>query len=155
MAKISAGLLMYKVVLNEPVYFLVHPGGPYFKNKQAGYWTIPKGAPQKNEPLLEAAKREFFEETGIRPEPPYITLESIQQKGGKTVHAWAFEGDWAASKGISSNHFEIEWPPRSGKRQHFPEIDEAQWVNESNAMLLINEAQQAFIKRLKTILSDA
>ena len=101
--------------------FLAHPGGPLFRNKDDGHWTIPKGEPPENEALLDAAVREFEEETGIKPHGPYLELGSIRQKGGKTVHAWAFEGNYDESQPVQSNTFEMQWPPGSGKICSFPE----------------------------------
>lgn len=150
---ISAGLLMYRVKENNLEVFLVHPGGPYFKNKDEGWWTIPKGLPEGKEVLLDAAVREFYEETGISPTEPFITLGSIKQKGGKQVQAWAFEGDWQESNGIKCNTFELEWPPRTGKRQQFAEVDKAAWMEEDIALTKINVAQQPLIYTLKVHLN--
>src|SRR5690349_2485033 len=123
-AHISAGLLMYRKVPGLE-FFLVHPGGPYFKNKTLGVWSIPKGLPENDEDLLITAQREFKEETGITPSPPFDPLGSIQQKAGKIVHAWSFSGSWDPTTGITCNTFSIEWPPRSGRFQEFPEQDQA------------------------------
>ena len=113
--KISAGLMMFRRrAAGELEVFLAHMGGPYFRNKDEGSWTIPKGEPEPGEGLFETATREFEEETGVAPEPPFTSLGSAKQRGGKLVHAWAFEGDWDASRTLTSNTFEIEWPPRSG-----------------------------------------
>lgn len=113
----SAGLLMY--VAGDPLkVLLAHPGGPYWTGKDLGVWTIPKGLPASGEDLLAAAQREFFEETGIRPSPPFLPLSPIRQKAGKLVHAWAFAGD-AAPATAGASMFEIEWPPKSGLRQRF------------------------------------
>src|SRR5688500_14851656 len=102
---LSAGLLMYRLHDQKEEYFLVHPGGPYFAKRDKGIWTIPKGLPEKGEDLLETAQREFFEETGITPSPPFFALGNIRQKGGKVVHAWAFAGQWDAGSGIKCNSF--------------------------------------------------
>src|SRR4051812_17548799 len=117
----SAGILMFKMD-QELKFLLVHPGGPFFSRKDAGYWTIPKGLPEVDEDFLSAAKREFFEETGHQPEGAFIELGTIIQKGGKRVHCWAVEGDFNVN-GLVSNTFEVEWPPKSGVKKTFPEID--------------------------------
>jgi predicted NUDIX family NTP pyrophosphohydrolase len=151
--KISAGLLLYRTINEHLEVFLVHPGGPFFRNKDEGIWTIPKGETENTESLLETAIREFKEETGIDPEAGhFIRLESIKQKGGKIVHAWAFEGDWDESTPIKSNYFELEWPPRSGKKQKFPEIDKAEFFTVEIARQKINPAQIDFIVRLERVL---
>jgi predicted NUDIX family NTP pyrophosphohydrolase len=147
----SAGLLMCRLSDQGLEYFLVHPGGPYFIKKQEGYWTIPKGLPEKNENLLEAAQREFLEETGIKPSLPFHELGSVKQKGGKTIHAWTFIGDWNAEQGLQCNEFEIEWPPRSGSRKKFPEVDKAEWMFFDKASMMINEAQRFFLQKAKEI----
>jgi len=145
----SAGLLMYRIHDDELQIFLAHMGGPYFKNRDNGYWTIPKGLIENNEPNKEAAKREFQEETGLVGEEPMFSLGEIKQKGGKIVYAWAFEYKGPDKVKISSNSFEIEWPPKSGKKKTFPEIDEAQFYKEEEARKKINPAQLPFIDRLK------
>jgi len=150
---ISYGLLMYKVKNQQLFVFIAHPGGPFFKNKQDGYWTIPKGEPSENEEPLNTAKREFFEETGINAEPPFIDLGEIKQKGGKKVQAWAFEKDIEV-KSITSNNFTIEWPPKSGKRQSFPEIDQAAFFILKEAERKINPAQLELLKKLEKKLFD-
>lgn len=151
--KISSGLLMYRKQNNQLEFFLVHPGGPYFKNRDDGAWSIPKGETENTESLLETAIREFKEETGIEPGvADFIALDSIKQKGGKTVHAWAFEGGWNENNLIKSNYFEIEWPPQSGKKQKFPEIDKAGFFSADIAKQKINSAQVEFLIRLEEIL---
>jgi predicted NUDIX family NTP pyrophosphohydrolase len=146
-AKVSAGLLLYRRRGGEIEVLLVHPGGPFFRNKDAGAWSIPKGEVEGDEDLLERAQIEFREESGIDPPPgPYFDLGTIQQKGGKTVHAWACEGDFTGPP--LSNTFQIEWPPRSGKMQEFPEIDRAEWFGLDEARVKINEAQRAFAEKL-------
>jgi len=131
---------MYRVRSNRVEFLLVHPGGPVWRNKDAGTWTIPKGEICQGEDALEAAKREFAEEVGSIPELHPIPLNSIQQKGGKIVHAWAFKGDLDATR-IQSNFFEMEWPPRSGRMQSFPEVDRAEWFDLATAKIKINPAQ--------------
>lgn len=147
--KISAGLLLFRTQNGHLEIFLVHPGGPYFSKKDKGAWTIPKGEVEEGESMLETAIREFHEETGLQPGVEFIALENIKQKGGKTVHAWAFEGDWDESKQLKSNEFEIEWPPRSGKKQKFPEIDKAEFFSLSVAKQKINPAQVEFLDKLE------
>lgn len=129
-------------------FLLVHPGGPFWKNKDAGAWTIPKGEVQPGEDLLIRAQTEFEEEIGITPSGNFVPIGSIKQKGGKTVHAWAFEGDLPHDFELKSNTFEIEWPPRSGKFKEFPEVDRAEFFPEEIARRKINPAQIAFLERL-------
>ena len=154
MSKVSAGLLMYRTRRSAaaPIeMFLVHPGGPYFARKDRGVWTIPKGEPATDEPLKVAALREFTEETGLSgPDDATGLLElgSIRQKGGKVVHCWAFEGHWDPAAGISSNTFDLEWPPRSGRIQTFPEVDRAAWFTPEAALTYILEAQGELLLRL-------
>lgn len=148
--KSSAGLLMYRKNNNKLEVFLVHPGGPYFKNKDEGVWTIPKGEIESEESIFEAAKREFQEETGIRPTGNFIPLDTVKQKGGKIIHAWAFEGDMSTFK---SNYFEMEWPPRSGRKQKFPEVDKALFFTIAEATRKINPAQIVFLERLGELLN--
>jgi predicted NUDIX family NTP pyrophosphohydrolase len=133
---------------------LVHPGGPYFRNKDEGAWTIPKGEVAVGEDRLTRARIEFEEELGMAPPATanWIELGSVKQKGGKTVHAWAFESDCPADFVAISNTFEIEWPPRSGRMQQFPEIDRAEFFSVEEAKKKINQAQIAFLDRLTEIL---
>lgn len=131
----------------ELQYFLVHPGGPYFRKKDAGAWTIPKGLPNEGEPLIDAAKREFEEETGIHPAPPFFDLGNIRQKGGKSVYAWGFIGDWDPVNRITCNEFVLEWPPGSGKKVMFPEVDKADWFSYDAALLKITAEQAPFLER--------
>jgi len=147
MAKQSAGLLLYQRRDNSLEVFLVHPGGPLWAKKDMGAWSIPKGEFDEEEPLL-AAKREFHEETGIpAPQGEYIPLKAVQQKGGKIVHAWAVAGEVDAEL-VISNKFEMEWPPRSGKKQSFPEIDRAAWFSVEEAQQKINPGQVRLIQEL-------
>ncbi|MDB4924527.1 NUDIX domain-containing protein [Mucilaginibacter sp.] len=147
MSKQSAGILLYRRVSDVLQVFLVHPGGPFYKNKDNGSWTIPKGEVLDSEDLLVAAKREFEEETGQAITGKFRQLNTIKQKGGKIVHGWAVEGDIDHTT-IKSNHFEIEWPPRSGKQQSFPEVDRAEWFDADTAKIKINPAQVGFIEVL-------
>lgn len=143
----SAGILLYRRLSGLQI-FLVHPGGPYWKNKEAGAWTIPKGEFTEDEEPLAAAKREFLEETGsVPPEGDYIELTPIKQKAGKLIHAWAAEGDIDAAN-ITSNTFRQEWPYKSGKWQSFPEVDKAAWFSVEEAKEMINAAQAALIEEL-------
>jgi predicted NUDIX family NTP pyrophosphohydrolase len=150
----SAGLLMYRINKKQLEVFLVHPGGPFFRNKDEGWWTIPKGIPDDGEELLKTAIREFKEETGITPSGPYHFLGYIRQKGGKVVHGWAFEGHWNPQYGITCNDFEIEWPPKSGKMKKFPEIDKADWLTLQEAHQKINQQQRIFLIKIEEILGS-
>jgi len=140
MAKTSAGLLMYRVREGELQVLLVHPGGPFWKNKDHGAWMIPKGEVTEEEDLLEAAKREFREETGFGAEGTFVPLGSVKHRSGKVVHAWAFEGDLDPNA-IRSNVFKMEWPPKSGQQREFPEIDKAAFfsIEEAPRMMLPSE----------------
>ena len=127
---------------------LAHPGGPFFAKKDEGSWTIPKGLVDESEPDLEAAKREFEEETSIKVlSGIFFSLGEIRQKGGKMVAAWAFEGDCDPGS-VCSNTFEMEWPPKSGKMSVFPEVDRAEWFDLETARLKIMPAQRPFLDRL-------
>ena len=151
MPKQSAGILLYRNINSQLQVFLVHPGGPFFKNKDAGAWSIPKGEFEDDEDPQLAAKREFLEETGQSVDGDFIKLSPIKLKSGKTVYAWAVEGDIDHST-IVSNLFEIEWPPRSGKMASFPEVDRAAWFDVAEAMLKVNEAQVRLIEELVELL---
>jgi predicted NUDIX family NTP pyrophosphohydrolase len=129
-------------------FLLVHPGGPFFLDKDEGSWTIPKGEAAPGEDLLARARMEFAEEVGFEPDGAFFPLGEIQQKGGKRVHAWAMEGDLPPGFALRSNTFELEWPPRSGSRRTFPEIDRAEFFPMSSARRKINSAQIAFLDRL-------
>jgi len=144
---------MFRRKNNSLEFLLVHPGGPFWKNKDDGAWTIPKGEAGPNEDLLARAQIEFQEELGIRPSGDWIPIGSIKQKAGKTVHAWAFEGDLPQSFELKCNTFEIEWPPRSGKMKEFPEIDRARFFPEEIARRKINPAQIPFLDRLRAALA--
>ena len=127
---------------------LVHPGGPFWRNKDAGAWTIPKGEIAEGEDFLARARTEFQEELGFAPSADLIELGSVKQKGGKTVHAWAFEGHLPNDFKLASNTFEMEWPPRSGHTQAFPEIDRAEFFTIDEAKRKINSAQIPLLERL-------
>jgi predicted NUDIX family NTP pyrophosphohydrolase len=148
MPKRSAGIVVFKRKDARLEVLLVHPGGPLWKNKDAGAWSIPKGEPEEGEELLSTAQRELREEIGLEAKGDLKDLGSIKQKGGKTVHAWAFEVDADMVVAQLSNSFELEWPPRSGKRQTFPEIDRAEFFSLEEAAIRINQAQRAFLERL-------
>lgn len=153
-ARLSAGLLLYHLAQDKLELLLVHPGGPFWRNKDTGAWTIPKGEPAEGEDLLEAAKREFEEELGVRAPPgPFVALAPVKQKGGKIVHAWACEGDIDVSD-IRSNTATVEWPPRSGKFTGFPEVDRAAFFSPDTARLKINPAQASFIDEVERIVSS-
>jgi predicted NUDIX family NTP pyrophosphohydrolase len=141
-------LLLFRRKEGALEFLLVHPGGPFFVRKDSGAWTIPKGEAGPEEDLLARAKIEFSEELGLQPPEEFIPLGSIKQKGGKTVYAWACEGDLPTSFQPESNSFEMEWPPRSGQRKKFPEIDQALFFSETVAREKINPAQTAFLDRL-------
>jgi len=147
-SKQSAGILLYRRKTDSLEVFLVHPGGPFWKNKDAGSWTIPKGEFTSDEPALDAAIREFREETGFQLKGPFQPLSPIRQKGGKRVYAWASPGDVDASA-IVSNTVEIEWPRKSGKHRSFPEVDKAAWFSITQAREYINPAQIAFLEELE------
>jgi len=150
--KTSAGILLYKKTGNGLAVFLVHPGGPFFARKDGGAWSIPKGELDEGEDALDAAKREFEEETGCRPEGPFFPLSPIKQKGGKTVLSWAAQDDCDADA-IRSNTFTMEWPPKSGRMQEFPEVDRAGWFTIEEARMKINPAQTALVDELRTKIS--
>ncbi len=153
----SAGILLYhRAADGQLEVLLAHPGGPYFVDRDLGDWTIPKGEPDgASEPLDVVARREFAEETGtpIDPTAPTIPLGSIVQKGGKIVHAWAVEGDLDADEALS-NTFEMEWPPRSGRREVFPEIDRVGWFDPDEARRRLKATQIPFIDRLEAALAE-
>lgn len=144
---VSAGILLYRVKNERPEVYLVHPGGPFFKNKDDGAWTIPKGIPDEGEVLEDAARREFNEETGGMITGNLLAMGSVKQKSGKIVHAWATVGD-APTGEVVSNLFELEWPPRSGRKQQFPEVDRGEFFDVPTALRKINPDQVPFIERL-------
>ena len=151
MPALSTGLLMCRKRNDVVEYFLVHPGGPFYAKKNEGAWSIPKGLVEEGEDLLVAARREFFEETGIQSQPPFHELGHLKLKSGKIVHAWSFSGEWDPAHGITSNTFELEWPPRSGKRISVPEVDRAEWMTFDQATRMINPAQIPFLERAKAV----
>lgn len=139
---------MFRKRNNSLEVLLAHPGGPFFRHKDEGAWTIPKGEAGEGEDLRARAKIEFEEELGVAPSGNWIELGSIKQKGGKIVHAWAFEADLPKAFALECNLFEMEWPPRSGKTQRFPEIDRAEFFSIEKAQKKINPAQRIFLERL-------
>ncbi len=145
---VSAGLLMFRRNTDSLEFLLVHPGGPLWKNKDDGVWSIPKGEVQPEEDLLTRAQIEFEEEIGIKPSGNFLPIGSIKQKGGKTVHGWMFEGDLPESFELHSNTFQLEWPPRSGKFADFPEVDRAEFFSDEIARRKLKPAQIPFLDRL-------
>ena len=154
MGKKSAGILPYRYRNDRLEVLLVHPGGPFWKNKDLGAWSIAKGEYEDNEDPLDAAVREFFEETGHRPSGPFLPLEPRRQPSGKLVHAWATESDWDLS-GLVSNTFSMEWPKGSGRIREFPEVDRAEWFDIAEARRRIRPAQQGFLEELSEKLSSS
>lgn len=151
MPRQSAGLLMYRIRDGRLQVLLAHPGGPFFQNKDDGVWSIPKGEIEPDENLLDAAQREFAEETGIAPHGPYHELTPVRQKGGKLVHAWAFEHDRQPPQ-VHSNTFTMEWPPHSGRRGEFPEVDRTEFFDSDEARRKINAGQAPLIDELERLL---
>lgn len=143
----SAGILLYRKKQNFIEFFLVHPGGPFWKGKENGAWSIPKGEFGDEEDPLNSACREFEEETGKKINGDFLALDPVQQKGGKLVFAWAVEGDLDAGS-VVSNEFKQEWPYKSGKWESFPEVDKAGWFDYETAGRLINTAQSSFLDQL-------
>ena len=150
-SKRSAGLLLYRTRHGAIEAFLVHPGGPFWAKKDEGAWTIPKGEIDEGEDPLAAAMREFAEETGTMLQGEFRALPPVRQAGGKTVLAWALAGELDAAA-IRSNEFEMEWPPKSGKRRRFPEVDRAQWFALEEARRKINKAQIALLDALAALI---
>jgi predicted NUDIX family NTP pyrophosphohydrolase len=153
--KKSAGLLMYRRGMNgELQVLLAHPGGPFFRNKDDGAWTLPKGEYEESEQPLDAARREFEEETGFAAVPPFIPLGEVVQKGGKRIQAWAFCGECDPA-GLRCNSFELEWPPHSGRKQSYPEIDRVEWFGLEQARRKVNSVQHALLDRLEAAIAQA
>lgn len=150
---VSAGLLLYRRAPSGLEVFLAHPGGPFWQRSDTGAWTIPKGAIDPGETAFDAARREFQEETGIVPAGPFLELGSVRQRGGKLVHAWAWEGD-ADPACTTSNAATIEWPRGSGRTLTFPEIDRCDWFTVLRAREKINVAQAELLDRLQSLLPD-
>ncbi|HKZ68120.1 MAG TPA: NUDIX domain-containing protein [Chitinophagaceae bacterium] len=150
--KKSAGILLYRFTDNLPEVLLVHPGGPFWAKKDLGAWSIPKGEFDEDENPLDAAKREIEEETGVKVAGEFIELTPVKQKSGKVVYAWALQKD-INPEHLKSNSFEIEWPPKSGKKKSFPEIDKAAWYDLDEARNKIIEGQAPLITELETKLA--
>ena len=150
MTRQSAGLLLHRKCAGAVEVFLVHPGGPLWKNKDAGAWSIPKGEFAQGEDALAAARREFEEETGKRIDGTFVALAPVRQRGGKVVHAWAVEADLALD-GLASNTVTFEWPPRSGRLQSFPEVDRYAWFALEEARLKINEGQRPLLDEVAAL----
>ena len=150
MKKRSAGLLLYRRFGASLQFLLVHPGGPFWARKDEGAWSIPKGEYEEGEDALAAARREFAEETGFLIDGQFIPLGTVQQRGGKVVSAWAIEGD-ADPAQLRSNTFSMEWPPKSGKQQDFPEVDRAAWFDVAAARQKLLSAQVQFIDALLSV----
>lgn len=148
-SKRSAGLLVYRRRNGSLEVFLVHPGGPFWAKKDEGAWSVPKGEIAEDEEPLKAARREFFEETGFQMDGKFIALAPLKQRGGKWVYAWAVEGDCNAES-IRSNVFSMEWPPRSGKRTEFPEVDRAAWFRLEEAKQKILKSQLSLLEELQS-----
>jgi len=146
--RVSAGLVVYRPARPEIEVLIAHPGGPFFTKKEEGHWTIPKGQPDPGEDLLAAAQREFFEEVGFYPHGPYIDLGTIQQKGGKIVHAWGCLDDFPEGHQHTCNTFETEWPIGSGRFQSFPEIDKVCFFPISEAKRKLKPTQIPLLDRL-------
>ncbi len=151
MLKKSAGILLYRFSDSILNFFLVHPGGPFWAKKDVGAWSIPKGEFEDDENPLQAALREFSEETGQIISGNFITLTPVKQGSSKTIYAFAIEHDFDASK-LKSNTFNMEWPPKSGKQKEFPEIDKGQWFDIETSKLKLNKNQVAFVEELEKVL---
>jgi predicted NUDIX family NTP pyrophosphohydrolase len=151
--KVSAGILLYRLYPNGTEVFLVHPGGPFWAKRDLGSWSVPKGEIGGDEDLLEAAKREFREETGTAIEGEFIELAPLRQPSGKIVHVWAVEGEIDATS-ITSNTFSIEWPPRSGESRAFPEVDRAGWFTLAEARDKLLPGQRALLDQLAQKVSE-
>ena len=145
--------MCYRRLCGDVEVFIVHPGGPFWKSKDDGAWSIPKGEYEDGDDPLIAARREFLEETGIELSGTFQPLREIRLKSGKRVLAWALDIDFDATK-IVSNTFEMEWPPRSGRRQQFPEIDKGNWFILKEAKIKLNEAQAGLIDQLEALLQE-
>jgi len=150
--KQSAGILLYRMRDGSPEVFLVHPGGPFWAGKDAGAWSIPKGEFEGGDDPLEAAKREFLEETGSPIDGTFLALAPLKQRSGKVVHAFAVQGDLDAAS-IGSNTFSMEWPPHSGKQQEFPEVDKGGWFTINAAREKLLAGQRGFLDELEVLLS--
>jgi len=153
MAKKSAGLLLFRETSGDLEVLLVHPGGPFWAKKDDGAWSIPKGEFEEGEDPLQAAMREFEEETGTAPAGEAIPLESLRRSGGKLVHAWAMRGEFDPAT-LKSNRFAMEWPPKSGRQQEFPEVDRAAWFCIEDARRKMLKGQIPLLRQLQEKVSD-
>ncbi|MGE5336468.1 MAG: NUDIX domain-containing protein [Gemmatimonadota bacterium] len=149
MTRRSAGLLLFRESAGALEVFLVHPGGPFWARKDAGAWSIPKGEFNEDEDPLHAARREFEEETGMAVAGDFMSLQPLRQPSGKVIHAWALRADVDPAR-VRSNSFSIEWPPRSGQRRDFPEVDRAAWFPLDEAASNIQKGQAPFLEQLRT-----
>lgn len=151
MSKQSAGIVLYRFKNETPQVLLVHPGGPFWAKKDTGTWSIPKGEIEENENAFAAARREAYEETGINlatyDASSFIELSPVKIKSGKTIFAWAVEGDFDINE-MKSNSFEMEWPPKSGKQKQFPEVDKAGWFSIEEAKLKVNKGQVPMLEEV-------
>lgn len=147
-SEVSAGLLAFRGDRDKTEILLAHPGGPFWAGKDAGAWTVPKGLVDGNDDLLATACREFKEETGFTAQAPFMDLTPVKRSSGKVVHAWAFAGDFDPAT-MASNSFEMEWPPKSGRRQQFPEIDRVAWFSFAAALKKILSYQRPFVLELR------
>jgi predicted NUDIX family NTP pyrophosphohydrolase len=150
-AEVSAGILVYRETNGVLEVLLAHPGGPFWARKDEGAWTIPKGLVEPGADLLATAQREFTEETGFVAAGPFVPLAPVRQTSGKIVHGFACRGDFDAAK-LTSNMFEIEWPPRSGRRKQFPEVDRAAWFDLATAREKLIAYQRPFLVELEKML---
>ena len=153
MAKRSAGILLYRGEAGHLEVLLVHPGGPFWAKKDDGSWSIPKGEFDEDEDPLAAARREVAEETGLMADGELIPLEPLRQPSGKTVYAWAMKGDFDPAR-LKSNTFPLEWPPKSGQQQEFPEVDRAAWFTLELARRKILKGQAGFLDQLQRLTGD-
>jgi predicted NUDIX family NTP pyrophosphohydrolase len=151
--KLSAGILLYRVRNSGVQVFLAHPGGPYWAQKDVGAWSIPKGEYHEGDDPLAAAKREFLEETGSEVSGSFCALSPLSQPSGKIVSAWAVEGDIDAAT-VKSNTFSLEWPPRSGQTQEWPEVDRGEWFDLPTARRKLQSGQRGFLDQLEQLLKN-
>lgn len=152
--KQSAGIVVYRTRCDAPQFFLVHPGGPFWSKKDDGAWSIPKGEFEEGEEKFHAARREFLEETGLALDGTFVELAPVKQPGGKVIHSWAIEQDLDESL-LKSNLFVMEWPPRSGKRQEFPEVDRASWFAWPLALRKVSKGQRPILLQVLSRLGVA
>jgi predicted NUDIX family NTP pyrophosphohydrolase len=153
--KISGGLILYnRQICNQIKFLIAHPGGPFFENRDLGWWTITKGEPEENEDVFDVAIRKFEEETGMKPNGPYMDLGNILQKNGKRVYAWAFEEDWEQERVPMCNEITLEYPKGSGRLWTFPEIDQAMMMNAEEAKKKLRSEQTPLIDRLLNHIQD-